>query len=711
MTRHSFDTSFETLTDEQKQAVLHREGPALVIAGAGSGKTKVVTLRVAHLISHGMDPSSLVAVTFTNKAAQEMRDRIEAIAGRQVLVSTFHSLGARILREFITHLGYSADFSIYDADESERALKAVLRTVYDVSLDDDVATYKAALSKRKNSIGPKSMVECDDERFEKLFIAYQESLKRSGAVDFDDLLYLPLQLFTHHPEVLAKLQERWTYVLVDEYQDANDCQSHFIEHLAGQRKNVFAVGDPDQSIYSWRGANIRHIMKFQEKFPSARLFRLQQNFRSTSTILSASNAVIQQNSDRIDKSLWSQNGDGEKISCFVARTEREEASFVGDSLESMLEAGYTGDQMAVLYRTNSQSRSIEDALLLRGIPYKIIGGLSFYERREVRDILSYLKLLVHPHDSVAFERVVTRPKRGLGTVTLEKVIEYCRTSDCSFIEFLRKVASNECTIVTEKQRKGFLSLYEGLRAAGEAVAEGRLFAALSNIIQDSGYLAFLETEAETFIERKENLEQLLVKSKEWEEAHPGAPITLFLEEMVLDPAKEHVHEFHDKVPLMTAHNAKGLEFDHVFIIGLEEDLFPHIHSKKGDGDVEEERRLFYVAMTRAKKHLTVSCAQVRCTWGAVRNMRPSRFLKEIPLQFLQPLRKPKVFSKEALASPLVEMSVGSLVFHPQFGPGRIEAMTSSSSGEMLKIFFSQDKSTKTLVKEFAPLKLIGTRSV
>lgn len=693
------------MTLEQQQAVLHDKGPALVIAGAGSGKTRVVTMRVANLIQQGVPPSSIIAVTFTNKAAQEMRERIESLSGHQVVVSTFHSLGARILRDSIHHLGYSNDFVIYDEEESEKILKSVLRDLFGSSIEKNVGEYKAGISSLKNGKG-------GDKALEKVYEAYQTSLKRSQAVDFDDLIFLPLQLMKEKPEVLHGLHERWQYILVDEYQDTNDIQSSMARFLAGDESNIFAVGDPDQSIYSWRGANIHHILQFQDHFPQARVFRLEQNFRSTNAILAASNAVIERNEERLEKKLWSKNGEGDKIGCFVSRTEREESSFLGDSIQSLLDGGMEAQKIAILYRTNAQSRTIEDALLERKIAYKIFGGVSFYERREVRDILAYVRLLIQPHDVLSFERAITHPKRGIGAVTIQKVIEAVQSRGASFLDFLRGIPHNDFSEIglSEKQKKSFASLYEGLKAAQEALSEGMLSQAVTHTIKDTGYLAYLENEPETCIERRENLNQMILKAQEWEENHPEEPPRLFLEEMVLNSTKEAEGEMTlQKIALMTVHNAKGLEFDAIFVAGLEEDLFPHINSRKGnEEDVEEERRLFYVAMTRARKYLFISCSQVRFLWGGLRKMRPSRFLRDIPREYLNPLRGPiSLAKKEEIPSRnVLDFTVGASVFHPHFGIGRIEAIHSSSQGDMLKVFFMKEGACKTLLKDVAPLQLI-----
>lgn len=709
----TFTSSFATLTPEQKGAVLHTDGPALVIAGAGSGKTKVVTLRLAHLIKEGINPSSLVAVTFTNKAAGEMKERTNALCGSLIQVSTFHSLGAKILREAAPFLGYTKDFVIYDEEESLKALKSILRGANTSSLEDESSQLRSAISRIKN--GTKlDTSEISEERAYTIFERYQDLLRRSQAVDFDDLIYLPLELCRNHPEALQAFQARWSHLLVDEYQDANDSQSELVRHLAGEKRNIFAVGDPDQSIYSWRGANIQHILRFQEQFPEAKLFRLEQNFRSTSTILAASNAVIEQNIKRLDKRLWSANGEGEKIGIFVARTEREESSFLGDSIESLLSSN-PAKEIAILYRTNAQSRSIEDALMTRSIPYRIIGGLSFYERREIKDILAYIRLILHPNDMIAFERALIRPKRGIGATTLEKINEVVSTSGISYLECARLLGVGECPNLKlpEKQKTSFASFYASLKEAAQALQERNLSKAIMNLIQDSGYLSFLENEPETLVERKENLEQLILKAEEWQEEHKEDPISLFLEDVTLDPGADgDILSDEKKIILMTAHNAKGLEFENVFITGLEEDLFPHIHSKMGKGEVEEERRLFYVAMTRAKKRLTLSCSQTRMVWGGIRSMRPSRFLKEIQREHLNPLKsalKNVSFQEKPTVSQKIteNFSPGTLLFHTHFGVGKVEKVIPSPNGDLLKVLFSKDGSSKTLLKECAPIKRIN----
>jgi DNA helicase-2/ATP-dependent DNA helicase PcrA len=704
-----FDHEFGRLNDPQRQAVCHRSGPVLVIAGAGSGKTRVATMRVAHLIREGAAPDTIIAVTFTNKAAREMRERVHRLIGSEVTVSTFHSLGATILRESIHLLGYPNGFAIYAEEESEKILKACLHDRGIQCKEADLATYKAALSKMKGLTMPLA-----DGSTNSLFEAYQQRLKQSGAVDFDDLIYLPLELFRHHPEVLANYVQRWHHLLVDEYQDTSESQCQFAVALAGPSMNIFAVGDPDQSIYSWRGANVANILSFEHRFPNATVIRLEQNYRSTNTILEASNAVIGCNSRRFDKSLWSDRGRGDPIGRFVARTERHEAEFVTSTIASLIEGGETFDHIAILYRTNAQSRPLEDRCIDRRIPYRIWGGVPFYSRKEIKDVLSLLQIALLPQDSVAFERALKIVVKGIGEVTLDKLRHKALEEQRSIYETALD-AANGAYDLTNKQRESLSAFCTVISSLRSQIEQGSAFDLLSSAMNDSGYNELLEKDPDTLLERRENLAQLLSRAQEWDEQHETASAMSFIEELMLEGAREQGKGDGPAVTLATIHNAKGLEFSIVFLVGLEEDLFPHINAKDGEEKIEEERRLFYVGMTRAKDKLFVSCSQNRFLFGGVRLMRMSRFLKEIPQEYIAQRSLSNFVAAAPLVSPVAQKpqpttelyAVGQLVLHPQFGIGRVEGKTETSAGMAYEVIFSNDHTRRKILAHCSPMRPIG----
>ncbi len=713
-----FHQELKGLNPEQLQAVQHKDGPMLVLAGAGSGKTRVATLRIAHLLGSGVISSEILGLTFTNKAAHEMKERVQKYASHSVLVTTFHSLGARLLRESIHHLGYSSDFVIYDEDDSNKLLKETMRDLA-VSSDLDHKALRAYISRIKNGL----VVE-EQEGFKVLYDRYNEKLKKCNAVDFDDLLRLPVELFSNFDEVLKFYQERWKYMLVDEYQDTNGAQYSFVKHLCGDRCNLFVVGDPDQSIYSWRGANIQNILNFEKDFAGATVVRLEQNYRSTNIILEAANAVITKNGGRYEKSLWSALGDGEKISFFAARSEREEARFVGRQVQDFLDNHNTKlSNMCVFYRTNVQSRVLEDEMLSRRIPYVIVGGVSFYLRKEIKDVLSMLRLLDNPRDLISFLRVVNLPKRGLGETTLEKIIKAQEKSGLTILDFMMRIYAEDAWTdlpftVTAKQREGWADFAKTYLMLMETAESETLEELVRAAIFTSRYIDVIAQDNETKLERLENLEELIVKAQEWEETKKAngeeATLSNFLSDTSLATSMDNADKDADAITLMTIHNGKGLEFEVAFLVGLEEDLFPHINSKKTPEQVEEERRLFYVGITRAKRHLFISFAQVRSLWGATRGMRPSRFLQEIPqkLRKLINMSQPapmEAVSRMSVTPPREEtiFSIGEMVFHPQFGAGRIENAREGSHGLMYEVLFSKDDTTKCLIAKIAPLSRLS----
>lgn len=623
-----FQQEYATLNPEQHRAVHHKNGPLLILAGAGSGKTKVVSLRIAYLIDQGVPPDAILGLTFTNKAAKEMRDRVANIVGKNVLISTFHSLGVQILRQTIHYLGYSNQFVIYDEEDSEKLLKNIIKEQFGSKSPFDAKSAKALFSHAKNNL---AMADFGDHG--PIYKLYSEHLKNCNAVDFDDLLFLPVTIFRQFPEILQRFQQRWHYLLVDEYQDTNIAQYELIRLLVEKSKNLFVVGDPDQSIYSWRGANINNILNFERDYAGASLIRLEHNYRSTETILQAANAVIQNNCKRYEKKLISTHGKGNKIGIFQAFSERQEAEFVAQTISNLQsEKNLRLNDTVVFYRTNFQSRALEDELIYRKIPYTIVGGLSFYQRKEIKDILAYLRLLEHPTDVLAFTRIINLPKRGFGDVFIAKVVQCARETATPIVYLLDGPAPFPMTAKQKENWDELAKIFQYLREEKSKVTVAQL---VRTTIQATKYLSVLDADEETRDERKENVAELIAKAAEWQGTKEKPSLTNFLEEIALATSTDVMTNDGDRLSLMTVHNGKGLEFNTVFIVGLEEDLFPHINSKRGHDDVEEERRLFYVGMTRAKETLFISHVRQRQLWGTTRFMVQSRFLYEIPksLQF------------------------------------------------------------------------------
>lgn len=619
----------EILNEAQMRAVRHVYGPLLVLAGAGSGKTKVVTHRIAHLIEIGTPPEKILALTFTNKAAEEMRERTHALTEKEVQTSTFHSLGVRILRQSIDLLGYQKDFTIYDEKDREQLLKNCLESLGLKEEKELLKEAKTFISEAKNSLLlPEEISPNSPSSLKRLYSLYQSKLKEYNAVDFDDLLMLTVHLFkTPAGDYYAS---RWSFVLVDEYQDTNMAQYTICKHLVSKTGNLFVVGDPDQSIYSWRGAHIGNILRFEEDFPGASVITLAQNYRSTNTILKAANALIKSNHRAYDKNLWSELGDGEKIRLHSFYNDRDEAEFVATKIASYAKK-IPLDEMVIFYRTNSQSRLFEDALLSLDIPYTIVGGLSFYARKEIKDLLAFLRLLVSPYDFLSFARTVNIPKRGIGPKALLILQEVAKEYNLPILTATKMALLDEIPSKLTKNQKNALSSYISIYTNLDPIKNDLpLKELITKLISLSGYETYLKEDPATLEDRKENISELIHKAKEWEEEHIEPSLSKFLEELTLKETQSEVAEMQKTVKLMTLHNGKGLEFEVCFLVGLEEDLFPHINSKTSLEELEEERRLAYVGITRAKRFLHLSYAKCRFLWGGTKYTTPSRFLSEIP---------------------------------------------------------------------------------
>ncbi len=630
------------LNPPQKEAVLHGEGPLLILAGAGSGKTRVITNRIAYLIrERGVRPWNIMAVTFTNKAAKEMAERVGKLlgGGDLPLISTFHAACGRILRRDIHYLGFQSSFAIYDDRDSERLLKDVIA---DMNLDDkrfDVKAVSGRIDDFKNrglfpeDIGSIPPGDVYNQKVVEIYAAYQERLKKCNALDFGDMMIQTVRLLSRFPEVCSHYRERFQWLLVDEYQDTNPVQYNLIRLLAGERKNLCVVGDDDQSIYSWRGADIRNILEFEKDFPGVKIIRLEQNYRSTATILAAAGAVVKQNFGRKGKTLWTENPAGEKIRYERVESDRDEARFVVREIGNLRNSSVPLDEMAVFYRTNAQSRLIEEALVGNALPYHIVGGVRFYSRMEVKDILAYLRVLDNPADEVSLKRIINVPPRGIGNTTVDKISAQAARQGGTFYDALQDAAGDGLLSAGPRGKTAaFAALLEGFRetAAGSSLAE-----LARSVMQGSGYLDRLKNSRDgDDAERLENLEQLLAAIEEFSEKNPEAGLSAFLEQVSLVSDLEQGEAGQPSVTLMTLHAAKGLEFRAVFMLGMEERLFPHSRSLDDLDGMEEERRLCYVGMTRARERLYLLNARRRYLFGQEQCNPPSRFLKDIPPELL-----------------------------------------------------------------------------
>ncbi len=697
----------QLLNPQQQVAVDHVEGPLLVLAGAGSGKTRIVTHRIAHLLQMGVPSTEILAVTFTNKAAAEMRHRILQLTHQAVLTCTFHSLCAKILRESITELGFSRDFSIYDEEDSEKVIKECL---IELNVKDEkglLRGYRAHISQAKNALISPDAFSDDDPTLKDVYALYQKKLKSYNALDFDDLLGKTIELFQTHAWVREQYQKRWSFILIDEYQDTNAAQYGIVKFLASQHRNVFAVGDPDQSIYSWRGADIHNILNFEQDFPGAKVIPLEQNYRSRSNILGAANALIAHNASRYEKRLWSDRGEGPKIGLFIADSDRAEAGFVVEQLFRLhRERNVPLNDCVIFYRTNFQSRIFEDQLLKERVQYVIVGGLSFYQRKEIKDVLSILRMVVTGADFLAFARTINLPKRGIGETTLAKLQGFANERQQEIFATCQGIVSGASPFkLSTKAYEGLRDYIQMIEALRTMVQLGRpLHEVITEALERSRYLEYLREDPDSYEERRENVEELVSKAAEWEQETPGSSLVAFLEELSLKSSADEKDPSGEQVRLMTLHHGKGLEFAAVFLVGMEENLFPHANSLEKPEALEEERRLCYVGMTRAKEFLYLTCSRTRFLWGMPRLMRPSRFIQEIPDEFFHPHHH-----REERAETVAEegeergYAVGQQVLHKDFGTGIVQKSYKTSLGLTYDVFFPKASTTRCLVARFAKL--------
>jgi len=661
-------TLLNDLNLQQKEAVLHTKGPLLVLAGAGSGKTKVITYRFVYLITAlKVPPSSILTMTFTNKAADEMKERIEALIGRSVKslwIGTFHSLSCRILRKEIEKLGFHRDFCIYDEDESGTLIRSILKE-YKIH----EALYKGILSKisslKASLISPKELLAKEDsygfdEKFARVYVRYQDELRRNNALDFDDLIMYAIELFERYPKILKKYQKEFSYIMIDEFQDTNKAQYRLSKLLASGHKNICVVGDDDQSIYRFRGADVKNIRTFKEDFPDTKIVRLEQNYRSTQNILNVASCLISRNPSRMPKKLWTERGEGEKIFYCVTNNEQEEARYIARSIKELyLKGKYSFGDFAVLYRVNQQSRVLEEAMRESGLPYHIIGGISFYQRKEIKDIISYLKVITNPNDSISLKRIINSPPRGIGSTTISRVENEARKRDKSLFETMKYIVShNGYSAALKEKIAGFINIIEELIAHKDIDLPELLWL----ILEKTGYLKWVGEE------RADNLMELISSSE-------GRDLRSFIDTASLFSGLDESPR-NDAVSLMTLHSAKGLEFPVVFITGIEDGLMPHFHTIKDPEELEEERRLFYVGITRAQDMLVLSGAKRRRLYTSVQEQQPSRFLSEIPPEYFHYIEKRhrtcaitaavKMSTGVINTSPFV---AGSRVRHPKWGVG------------------------------------------
>ena len=680
--------NLDLLNNKQKEAVSISTGPLLIIAGAGSGKTKVLTTKVAHLIlDENVNPENILAITFTNKAAKEMKERILDMVGMiayQIQISTFHSFGLSILKKYYDKLGYSKNFTILDSDDSNTVIKNILK---DMNVEESYKSIKNTISNNKNALIDsyeyERYVNSDyDKIVYEVYQKYEERLKRNNSVDFDDLLMLPIKLFQKYPDILNEYQEKFKYVLIDEYQDTNEAQYKLTKMICSKYKNICAVGDDSQSIYSWRGSNYKNILNFEKDYPNCKTILLEQNYRSTKTIINASNSVIKNNINRKDKNLWTDNEEGSKIEYHTANDEKDEAYYVVKEINKLIDNGYDYKDIAILYRTNAQSQNMEKELVLNNIPYKVVGSLYFYNRKEIKDLMAYLKLIYNKDDDVSLSRIINVPRRKIGKVTLDNLRSEANINNCSLYDAIK-----------EGKELEFKKIIEELRNKKDDMA---LSDFVDLVLEKTGLIKELEEdktiESET---RIENLKEFKSVAVNFEEMYGIISLEDFLSEVSLVSDMTEYQNNDNAVTLMTIHLAKGLEFNNVFIIGLEESIFPHFNSFDSTEQLEEERRLCYVAMTRAKQRLYLVNANTRMLYGNRAKNPESRFIKEINDEYINCLNK--VSTKVNVSNNIdesAEYNVGDHIFFQLYGEGVIVGI----KDKILTVAFKHPHGIKMLMK-------------
>lgn len=740
------DRLLSGLNPEQQNAVKTTEGPLLLMAGAGSGKTRVLTHRIAYLmVEKGVNPYNILAITFTNKAAREMKDRIGKMMGgvaEQIWISTFHSMCVRILRRDIDRLGFNRNFTILDTTDQQSVIKGILK---DKNLDPkkfDPRALLGAISSAKNElITPEEFEKTTADYFQQIvsdvYKEYQKRLRKNQALDFDDLIMTTITLFKRVPDVLEYYQKKFQYIHVDEYQDTNRAQYMLVKLLAERFKNLCVVGDSDQSIYRWRGADIANILSFEKDYPNANVILLEQNYRSTQRILAAANGVIVNNANRKPKKLWTENQEGQKISYYRADSEQSEAQFVVGKIKELLRDNRKPSDIAILYRTNAQSRVMEEMLLKSDIDYNIVGGIKFYDRKEIKDILAYLRLIANPDDDISLNRVINVPKRGIGATSLDKIANFATLHDMSIFQALDAIELIGVSPKITKAASEFRDLIRNLSQMQEYLSVTEL---VEEVLEKSEYREMLKAEKSLEAQsRLENLDELLSVTQSFEETNDDKSLVGFLTDLALVADIDKLDEDGEKkdtVVLMTLHSAKGLEFPVVFLIGMEEGVFPHSRSLMEEVEMEEERRLAYVGITRAEEALFLTNAQMRTLFGRTNMNPPSRFIKEIPSDLIeglepgnrtaaspfggnpfgggagarqaQPFRRPGVVRPAATATggDTIGWKVGDKAEHGKWGIGTVVSVKGQGEGTELDIAFPSPTGIKRLLAKFAPIKKV-----
>jgi len=714
------------LNKQQEQAVLSGDGYTLVLAGAGSGKTKVLTERILHLIKEKhISPERILAFTFTNKAAGEMKARVEAKLSSMSLsfwIGTFHATGLKILRREAEHIGFKNNFAIYDEDDSLRLVKKIMKEGSWKLNEYPYASARNKISNWKNKlVSPdlayESAADNIDEQLAEIYKTYVSQLRKCNAFDFDDLITKTVELFTACPMVKNRYARQFKYVMVDEFQDTNPIQMVMIEMLSSHSGNLFVVGDEDQSIYGWRGATVENILQFDEIYSDAKIIRLEKNYRSTNTILEAANAVIANNAGRKGKVLWSKNGKGSLVQVYYAEDEREEADAVRETIIGMIRNGFKRNEIAVLYRTNAQSRALEQSMNRGGLPYQIIGGVRFYERREIKDLLGYLKLVNNPNDDINFLRIVNLPRRGIGKVSIEE-LKIASNGKSLLLSLRDKKVLERFSEPRSRKLVQFSTMMAGFELEARA---GSAYDVLSEVISKTGYREYLRNEPQTAQVRLENIEELLNETRRFVSDSEQPTLAKFLEEIALISAVDKMKN-EEVVSLMTLHNSKGLEYRTILITGLEEGLLPHYSSFSSDGELEEERRLFYVGMTRAKELLCIFTASSRMKFGNWQSNLPSRFLDEIPKSLtnetgniekaedsgglFQEVTADRSYPEKGITSAReIRFKEGATVKHPAYGVGKIKKVEGSKKDMKVTVYFTEHGSKKFLAC-YAPFTFI-----
>ena len=720
------------LNREQQQAVQHTEGPLLILAGAGSGKTKVLTVRIAYLLAQGVNPYEILAITFTNKAAKEMKSRVEGLVGdvaNRIWLSTFHSFCAKFLRfELDNFLGYNSNFTIYATSDSQVVIKAALKAL---NLDDKyypVGAMISAISDAKNKLMfasdfRKQARDFYQQKVADVYEYYEKELRKNNALDFDDLLLVAVKLLQSNATVLDKYSKRFRYVMIDEYQDTNHAQYLLAYLLSSHWKNIAVVGDADQSIYAWRGADIQNILDFEKDYPNCKSIKLEQNYRSTKIILDAANAVIDNNEGRPEKNLWTDKTEGAKIQHFTAQSEHEEAAFIGDTIVKKHDIhGVPYGDMAILYRTNAQSRVLEEALIKRALPYTMVGGTKFYDRKEIKDVLAYLRVLYNPFDDLSLLRIINVPKRSIGATTVSKLQDYARENGTSLFMTLTQLhLVDSIKGKTKEKLEEFGILIFTLVAEMD---DKSVLDILEAILDRTGYLYQLEESTDPQDQaRAENIGELLSVAKDFQDTNPTGTVEDFLEQVALVNDVDSFEQEDSKVTLMTLHAAKGLEFPIVFLGGLEEGLFPHSRTLMNPEEIEEERRLAYVGITRAEQELYISNATTRTVFGRTSSYLPSRFIDEIPAELVDGLRaKRKVpddikqtvprhmsVTSRPVTKPIIrneviaDWKIGDTAIHSKWGNGKVVNVSGERAGMKLTIEFPT-QGVRVVMAKFAPVK-------